>query len=80
MEEKEAITKLCYDFFIKDVKYRLNSHYEFVRISFVLTNSTKTFQRLMDNILSGLNNDICLLFLDDILTFSTSLQEHIIRL
>jgi hypothetical protein len=34
----------------------------------------------MDNVLQGLQNSICLVYLDDILVFSTSLQEHITNL
>lgn len=34
-------------------------------------------QMAMDNIVRGLQNNICLVYLDDIIIFSTSLQEHI---
>lgn len=34
----------------------------------------------MDNILRGLQNQICLIYLDDIIVFSTSLQEHMVNL
>ncbi|CAK1600980.1 unnamed protein product [Parnassius mnemosyne] len=34
----------------------------------------------MDNILRGLQNQICLVYLDDIIVFSTSLQEHMVNL
>lgn len=57
-----------------------NGHYEFKRMPFGLKNAPSTFQRVMDNILRGLNNEICLVYLDDIIIFSTSLQEHICRL
>lgn len=45
-----------------------------------LKNSPSTFQRVMDNVLRGLQNVICLVYLDDIIVFSTSLQEHITNL
>lgn len=57
-----------------------NGHYEFKRMSFGLKNSPSTFQRVMDNILRGLQSEICFVYLDDIVIFSTSLQEHISRL
>ena len=34
----------------------------------------------MDNILRGIQNELCLVYLDDIIIFSVSLQEHIVRL
>lgn len=57
-----------------------NGHYEFLRMPMGLKNSPSTFQRVMDNVLRGLQNEICLVYLDDIIVFSTSLQEHIINL
>lgn len=55
-------------------------HFEFLRMPMGLKNSPSTFQRVMDNVLKGLQNEICLVYLDDIIVFSTSLQEHIINL
>lgn len=57
-----------------------NGHYEFLRMPMGLKNSPSTFQRVMDNVLRGLQNEVCLVYLDDIIVFSTSLQEHIINL
>ncbi|CAH2014093.1 unnamed protein product [Acanthoscelides obtectus] len=57
-----------------------NGHYEFTRMPFGLKNAPATFQRVMDNILRGIQNEKCLVYLDDIIIFSTSLQEHISRL
>lgn len=57
-----------------------NGHYEFVRMPFGLKNAPSTFQRVMDNVLRGLQNQSCIVYLDDIIIFSTSLQEHIERL
>lgn len=57
-----------------------NGHFEFLRMPMGLKNSPSTFQRVMDNVLRGLQNVICLVYLDDIIVFSTSLQEHMINL
>lgn len=57
-----------------------HGHFEFLRMPMGLKNSPSTFQRVMDNVLRGLQNSICLVYLDDIVVFSTSLQEHIINL
>jgi hypothetical protein len=48
--------------------------FEFPFMSFGLRNAAQTFQRLMDDILRGL--DFCFAYLDDILVFSRSLEEH----
>lgn len=56
-----------------------NGHYEFLRMPMGLKNSPSTFQRVMDNLLKDLQS-ICLVYLDDIIVFSTSLQEHILNL
>lgn len=54
-----------------------HGHYEYVRMPFGLKNAPSTFQRVMDNVLKDLQNKICLVYMDDIIIFSTSLQEHI---
>jgi hypothetical protein len=43
-------------------------------MSFGLYNAAQTFQRFMDDILRGL--DFCFVYLDDILLFFRSLEEH----
>lgn len=52
-------------------------HYEYVRMPFGLKNAPATFQRLINSILREHINKICVVYLDDILIFSTSLQEHV---
>lgn len=52
-------------------------HYEYVRMPFGLKNAPSTFQRVMDNVLGELQGKVCLCYMDDIIIFSTSLQEHI---
>lgn len=52
-------------------------HYEYTRMPFGLKNAPATFQRCMNNILHDIIGTHCLVYLDDIVIFSTSLQEHI---
>lgn len=51
-------------------------HYEFIRMPFGLKNAPSTFQRLMNSILREQINKTCVVYMDDILVFSTSLEEH----
>jgi hypothetical protein len=45
-----------------------------------LCNAPSQFQRLMDLVLAGLTYASCLVFLDDIICFSRSFEEHLKRL
>lgn len=54
-----------------------NGHYEFLRMPFGLKNAPSTFQRVMDNILREHIGIRCFIYMDDIIIFSTSLQEHL---
>jgi len=54
--------------------------YRFKRVPFGLCNAGSTFQRVMDLALSGLNYNMCLVYLDDIIVHSSSVEEHIERL
>ena len=47
---------------------------------FGLANAPATFQRLMDVVLNGLNFTMCLVYLDDIVIFSSTASEHLERL
>lgn len=52
-------------------------HFEFIRMPFGLRNAPSTFQRLMNSVLRNHINKTCVVYMDDILIFSTSLTEHI---
>lgn len=54
--------------------------FRFPRMPFGLCNAPATFQRLMDTVLMGLNFDICLAYLDDIIVYSRDLSSHMDRL
>jgi len=54
--------------------------YRFKRVPFGLCNAGSTFQRVMDLALNGLNFNMCLVYLDDIIVYSTDVDEHIGRL
>ena len=54
--------------------------YEFNSMPFGLTNCPATFQRLMEATLSDVQHDQCLVFFDDIVVFSSGLEENISRL
>ena len=55
-------------------------HFEFNVMPFGLTNAPPTFQRLMQCVLAGLSGTHCLVYLDDIIVFSTTFEEHLQRL
>lgn len=54
-----------------------NGCYEFLRMPFELKGALATFQRIMDNVRRELSN--ILGYIDDILVYSTSLQEHLVQ-
>lgn len=54
-----------------------NGHYEYVRMPFGLKSAPSTFQRVMDNVLRDYIYKICFVYMDDIVIFSKSLQEHV---
>ena len=58
----------------------MEGHFEFNVMPFGLTNAPSSFQRLMTCVLSGLTNDQCLIYIDDIIVFSATFSEHLDRL
>ncbi|KAL4127018.1 hypothetical protein QTP88_011216 [Uroleucon formosanum] len=51
-------------------------HWQYTKLPMGLKNSPPTFQRLMNNVLCNLIGFKCLVYLDDIIVFSTDLSEH----
>ena len=49
----------------------LQEHYEFYVMPFGLTNAPATFQRFMEYALAGLTNEQCLIYLDNIIVYSS---------
>ena len=50
-------------------------HYEYTRMPFGLKGAPSTFQRVMDNVLRGLSNNICMVYLDDIIIFAPAYKN-----
>jgi len=54
--------------------------YKFKRVPFGLCNAGSTFQTVMDLAVRGMNFDLCLVYFDDIVVFSKTLEKHTRRL
>ena len=54
--------------------------YEFLRMSYGLCNTPAMFQRLMQNCLGELNLTYALIYLDDVIVYSKTEEEHLVRL
>ena len=54
--------------------------FECDQMPFGLCNNLATFQRLMQNCLGELNVTYCLIYLDDVIVYSKSPEEHLLRM
>jgi hypothetical protein len=54
--------------------------YEFLKMPMGLKSAPITFQRVMELALQGLQWQICLIYLDDVVIFSKTFDEHMERL
>ena len=54
--------------------------FQFKVMPFGLTNAPSTFQSLMELVLRGLHWSTCLVYLDDIIVYSSTIEEHFTRL
>ncbi|XP_060590512.1 uncharacterized protein LOC132745582 [Ruditapes philippinarum] len=69
--KKEDIPKTAFT-----CKYGL---FEMTRMPFGLSNSSSTFQRTMELVLKDLQWQTCLVYVDDIIVYSASFDEHMCR-
>ena len=51
--------------------------FKFNQVPFGLCNAPATFSRLMDRVLAGLHWETCLFYLDDIIVFAATWEEHL---
>ena len=54
--------------------------FEFNQVPFSLCSAPATFSRLMDRVLASLHWETCLFYLDDIIVFAATWEEHLIHL
>ena len=54
--------------------------YEYNRMAMGLANAPATYQRLMESVLGDLHLTICMVFLDDIIIYGNTYEEHLERL
>ena len=55
-----------------------NQHYQFTKMAFGLSGAPSTFVRLLQTVLEGVSNIV--VYGDDVLVFSDSMQEHLVHL
>ena len=54
--------------------------WEFYRLPFGLNSAPATYQRLMEQSLGDLNMKICAMYLDDLIIFSNTMEDHLEQL
>jgi len=52
-------------------------HFEFRKMPFGLKNAPSDFQRLIDVVLKGMTWKFCLVYIDDVIIFSKTIEKHI---
>ncbi|HSN23183.1 MAG TPA: reverse transcriptase family protein, partial [Methylomicrobium sp.] len=57
-----------------------SGQYRFTVLSMGLANAPSQFQRLMDLVMAGLLWNVCLVYLDDIIVYSATFEQHLERL
>lgn len=55
-------------------------HYQFIKMPFGLNKAPTTYQICIEFILMGLKGIDCLVYLDDIICFSVTMEEHVRKL
>ncbi|GFV08715.1 retrovirus-related Pol polyprotein from transposon 297 [Trichonephila clavipes] len=64
----------------KDGIYYPEAYTSLKSCRFGLCNAPATFERMMDNLLRHFKWTMCLCYLDDIIVFSETFEDHLIRL
>ena len=54
--------------------------YQYERLPFGLCNAPATYQRMMEQVLDDLNNNVCHIYLDDVIIVGKSFEEHLDRI
>ena len=57
-----------------------DGHFHFTRMPFGVCNGPSSFQRLMTTVLAGLQWEICLVYMDDVIVYGKTFGEHMERL
>lgn len=54
--------------------------YHFETVPFGLTNAPSLFQRVMEKLMRGAHHSYCLIYIDDLLVFSSDFEQHLVHL